>query len=140
MYWPNVTLNELPIIVHLLIVHKSNTFTTMVQFLEHCFDIYSLICIFPNPSPLPQKSFTIKCNCKWNQRVIEVYSWQIPCNHLAHHSFYLIILLIIPMYLLLHSASDNFCFTFIINGKLSRQARWSTQLLSSRKYKMQFLI
>lgn len=130
MYWPNVTLNELPIIDHLLIVHKSNTFTTLVQFLEHCFDIYSLICIFPNPSPLPQKSFTVKCNCKWNQRVIDVYSWQIPCNHLAHHSFYCICHYIVPLTI----------STLLINGKLSSQARWSTQLLSSRKYKMQFLI
>lgn len=34
-----------------------------------------------------QKCFTIKCNCKWNQRVIEVYSWQTPCNHAASPPF-----------------------------------------------------
>lgn len=37
-----------------------------------------------------QKCFTIKCNCKWNQRVIEVYSWQTPCNHPANPPFHYI--------------------------------------------------
>ena len=56
MYWPNVTLNELPITVHLLIVHKSNIFTTSVQFLKHCFDIYSLIRILGKPITTPSKN------------------------------------------------------------------------------------
>lgn len=56
MYWPDVTLNELPSTVHLLIVHKSNIFTTYVQFLKHCFDINSLICIFRKPITTPSKN------------------------------------------------------------------------------------